>query len=186
MLLILKSVSGGYVMATTIFISGIHGVGKTTLCNKITNHLGFRHYSCSDLIKQNSDYVETSKKIDNASRNQEVLLKAIENIKDKVYLLDGHFCLIDKLENVIQLDQSVFKSIAPKAIVNICCDTSIIRERLINRDGKALSLTKLNELQSAEKTVSAEVAETLNIPYFVYTSSEPVDELITLLKQITL
>lgn len=35
-----------------IFISGIHGVGKTYFCNIVKNELGFEAYSSSQLISQ--------------------------------------------------------------------------------------------------------------------------------------
>ncbi len=45
-----------------VFVGGIHGVGKSTLCSKFNNLLGISHYSASDLIKKkNRELVNTSK-----------------------------------------------------------------------------------------------------------------------------
>ncbi|WP_394147669.1 ATP-binding protein [Shewanella atlantica] len=173
-------------MSSIIFISGIHGVGKTTFCNEITKYLDCKHYSCSDLIKKNSSYVEISKKVTNVDHNQLVLQHALASITDSIYLLDGHFCLLDKEENVIQLDLALFKSIGPKVIVNINCNTEIIQKRLKSRDGNTLSISKLTEFQSAEKAMSSEAARTLGIPYIEYTSPEPVSKVASLLKQTIL
>lgn len=35
-----------------IFIAGIHGVGKSTLCKKLSSRYNIEHYSASELIKK--------------------------------------------------------------------------------------------------------------------------------------
>ncbi|TOB99405.1 hypothetical protein CGJ93_24370, partial [Vibrio parahaemolyticus] len=38
-----------------IFISGIHGVGKTTLAKELSKKLELQHYACSSLINNYID-----------------------------------------------------------------------------------------------------------------------------------
>ena len=38
-------------MKNIIFIGGIHGVGKGTLCEKVCNDLNIRHLSASEVLK---------------------------------------------------------------------------------------------------------------------------------------
>ncbi|MUJ22535.1 ATP-binding protein [Aliivibrio fischeri] len=168
-------------MKEIIFISGIHGVGKTTLCNKIKKHIEINNYSCSDIIKDNSDYVERSKVVSNAEKNQTILLNGIKKIKENKYLLDGHFVLIGKEGRIIELDKAVFFNIAPSMIINISCPVEIIKERLERRDGKTFSKTLLSELQALELKASKEIAKELQIPLYQYTSGEPFYDLIDLL-----
>lgn len=165
-------------MKEIIFISGIHGVGKTTLCNQIKKHIEINNYSCSDIIKDNSDYVETSKVISNAEKNQTILLDGLKKIKDNKFLLDGHFFLIGKEDKIIELDKNVFFNIAPSIIINISCPVEVVKERLEYRDGKSFSLDLLNKLQSLESQGAKDIAEELDIPIYEYNSGDSIDELI--------
>ncbi|WP_417538200.1 ATP-binding protein [Marinomonas sp.] len=130
-------------MKKIVFIAGIHGVGKTTFCQKIQEDVAIKHYSCSTLIKENSDYIETSKTIDKAERNQLILIESLNQISDEKLLLDGHFCLIDKNNSVLRLDDSVFESLNLSAIVVLSCDARTIHSRLQERDGTTFSIGKL-------------------------------------------
>ena len=44
-------------------------------------------------VDPQTHYLEESKKVSNAARNQEVLLRALGELKEEQVLLDGHFCL---------------------------------------------------------------------------------------------
>lgn len=80
-----------------IFIAGVHGVGKTTICNKIKKEVNLNTYSSSDLIKRyNSSILSEEKQVNDVNDNQDILLKAISKFVDnnEVILLDGHFTLI--------------------------------------------------------------------------------------------
>jgi hypothetical protein len=70
-----------------IFVGGIHGVGKTTLCKKLTEELHFNHYSASQLIKmlksENGDGDNKNKGVKNIDGNQDLLITAINQYLDK-------------------------------------------------------------------------------------------------------
>ena len=168
-------------MPVTYFISGIHGVGKSTLCQMISQKLNIKQYSCSELIKNNSMYIETSKMVANANDNQDVLLNAITKISDKKILLDGHFCLINNAEKVIKLEHTIFEAISPKLIINVTCNEELIMNRLLKRDGKCLSLDKLQELQEAEISSARQFSNSFKIPIYQYTSEDPIEELVNIL-----
>ncbi|WP_428845560.1 ATP-binding protein [Enterovibrio norvegicus] len=128
-------------------------LGKTTLCNDLSIKFGLNHYSSSSLIKQYSDYEETSKKVSSPEKNQTALLKAIRDIKEDTILLDGHFVLIGKDLNPVPIDFEIFDAISPLAIINITCDEGVIYERINNRDPN--STAKCDTLQyQAANTIS--------------------------------
>ncbi|WP_172587819.1 ATP-binding protein [Shewanella xiamenensis] len=165
-------------MTKIIFFSGIHGVGKGTLCRTLEDKLGYPIYSCSDLIKQNSEYVEIGKAVSSAEKNQLALLAGLKNIQENIILLDGHFCLVGKENQIIELGYETFDAINPDKIVNLSCDEKIVHQRLIARDGKALCVEVLKSLQSAEFRRATFFANTRNIPINNFVSGSDTNELI--------
>lgn len=82
-----------------IFIGGVHGVGKGTICQKIKEKLDFTHLSASEVLKWDDFKNEKGdKRVENVSTTQQRLIENLKNIVNpqKKYLLDGHFCLLKK------------------------------------------------------------------------------------------
>ncbi|EOG1982197.1 TPA: AAA family ATPase [Proteus mirabilis] len=81
-----------------IFISGVHGVGKSFLCDqfiKLNNN--FIHISSSELISSvRKKSWDDNKIVLTPEENQSALLQELETYNNKNILLDGHFCLIGK------------------------------------------------------------------------------------------
>ncbi|MBF4434819.1 AAA family ATPase [Vibrio anguillarum] len=171
-------------MAKIVFVSGIHGVGKSTLCSKLFDEFGWRHYSCSDLIKQNSDYIESSKLVVNADKNQEALLRGVSLIEDDTILLDGHFCLLGKELDIIELDMAVFESLSPSIVINVTCDENIILERLKARDGKTIPHGVLVDLQSRELLQAKAFCAKSGYPLINYNSPDSIEKLVFTLRGV--
>ncbi|OEF21056.1 hypothetical protein A145_04935 [Vibrio splendidus 5S-101] len=169
-------------MKEIYFVSGIHGAGKGTLCNQLESELGMPIYSCSDLIKQNSEYVEDSKVVTTAERNQEALIQGLNKIKEDKFLLDGHFCLMGKEGHIIELDDMVFDTISPVAVINVTCDPSVVYDRLLKRDLEAISSDKLNELQVKETARAEEYCKARSIGLYEYESTASIEQLVGILK----
>lgn len=153
-------------MARIIFIAGVHGVGKGTVCIKIELLTGFPHYSASSLIKsiKNSD-VDKNKVVIDASKNQDDLLTAIAQLgaKTEYILIDGHFCLQTR-SGIFDIPISTFKGMDLAGILLLTDDISEIHRRLHNRDGKSLDENTLGELQDREKIRAKYIAEKLDVP----------------------
>ena len=82
-----------------IFISGIHGVGKTYLCSKLKEEFGFKAFSSSQLISQQKGKdLSNNKLTGDIEDNQYYLCKAVDELKESInmFLLDGHFCLLNE------------------------------------------------------------------------------------------
>lgn len=165
-------------MSKIVFVSGVHGVGKSTLCGKLSETFGWTHYSCSDLIKQNSDYIESSKLVSSADKNQQALLRGLSQLTEEVVLLDGHFCLLDKREQVIELKFDVFDAISPSAILFVTCEEATIHQRLKKRGGHVLDLEKIIELQKHEAERSNSYSASSGSKLFEYCSPESTNELL--------
>lgn len=165
-------------MRKIMFVSGVHGVGKSTLCRKLSEKFGWAHYSCSDLIKQNSDYVESSKLVSEADKNQQALLIGLNKLTEEVVLLDGHFCLLDKEEKVIELPFEIFDEISPYAILLVTCEEETIRQRLELRGGHVLSHSIIAELQGHEVKRSKCYSDSSSCRLLEYRSPEPISLLL--------
>lgn len=170
-------------MRKLIFISGVHGVGKSTLCNQINSYVRIAAHSCSDIIKANSAYIEDSKVVDKADTNQQALIVGLSKLNDENILLDGHFCLVGQGETIIELDYRVFEQINPDMVVNVVADTKEIHQRLISRDGECISLELINKLQKQESRNSHEFCSERDIAIIDYRSGDDVSQL---LKQLNL
>lgn len=153
-----------------IFIGGIHGVGKTTFCQNLSFNLDMHHFSSSKLIadeRENAD--QPIKNVFDVDKNQELLLRGLSKVlkrDDRWYLIDGHFCLLDYDNQVVDIPLNVFKSIHPKAIVVIFDEPKNIQKRLEKRDGVRYELNFLASFQEREICYGNYVAEVLQIPHF--------------------
>ena len=148
------------------FISGVHGVGKTTLCTKLNNDLNIEHYSASAIIKNKLGLVKNMQKIaKNVDSNQPTLINALNNdIHANEIILDGHFTLFTKNHEITKISVDVFAMMPLKIIVLLTCDATEIVNRLSQRDKHKHPLSKIIELQEAEKKQALYISNQLNIP----------------------
>ena len=64
-----------------IFIGGVHGVGKGTICQKIKEKLDFTHLSASEVLKWDDFKNEKGdKRVENVSTTQQRLIENLKNI----------------------------------------------------------------------------------------------------------
>ncbi|MFN1533777.1 ATP-binding protein [Vibrio jasicida] len=165
-------------MSKLIFISGVHGVGKSTLCKKLNEYVDMPSYSCSDIIKANSEYVESSKVVDKAEANQIALLNGLATFRESSILLDGHFCLIGKDSQIIELEFSVFEQIAPTLIINVIAEPDEIHRRLVSRDGAAMTTSLIDSLQKRETANAHTFGQSRGIPVVDYVSGTDIENLL--------
>ncbi len=151
-----------------IFVAGVHGVGKGTICQKISSYFSLPHYSASSLIKsvKNAE-VDKNKIVIDADKNQDYLLTALEQLEvDFDYILvDGHFCLQGD-SGVIEIPLETFQGMDIAAILLLTDSPAEIYNRLYARDNSSLEEAVIQSLQDAEKTRASYVANTLRLPFF--------------------
>ena len=169
-------------MSKLIFISGIHGVGKSTLCGELNKVVDMSTTSCSDIIKSNSTYIENSKVVDKADLNQIALLVGLDKLRDNDLLLDGHFCLLGKDHKIIELDYKYFDDIAPSIIINVFADANEIFRRLVKRDGDSIPLEVIEKFQDKESHRAYNYARLRNIPILDYKSGSEISEVLSLIE----
>lgn len=171
-------------MKKIIFVCGVHGAGKGTLCRALSARLGIRTYSASDIIKSSSNYIESSKFTSSAKDNQSALIKGLNRISDNSLLLDGHFCLLSKKASIVDIDFETFHAIAPSVVIYVYASVEEIYRRLLARDGTSPSLSTITELQYREKERAIQFTQERGIIYVSYSSGDSIDELFRVIRNI--
>ena len=164
-----------------IFISGVHGVGKSFFCDQVRERLGMESYSASRLISERKKAgFPASKLIPDIDDNQPYLLDAVEELKaeGKDFLLDGHFCLLDGNGVITRISENTFTSLRPDAIILLTEDPAIIAERRSSRDGVATEVDVIRAFQEEEIKYAQEIADLLKVPIMVSKGSNDVDDTI--------
>ncbi len=151
-----------------VFIAGVHGVGKTTLCDRYAMQRGLLHKSASQLIREANQAAicSKSKAVKNIPDNQRLLVKAVQQYREagNALLLDGHFALWDKEHRPQPLATSVFSQLAIDGVIVVHDSPASIARRLKRRDTHGASSAELGELQRIELSRAVEVAKELGIP----------------------
>lgn len=145
-----------------VFVGGVHGVGKTTLCTKLSAQTGFTHYAASQLIKslKAASISSDSKNVANIASNQNILLEALRAVKESEILLDGHFTILDSSGKPQPIGAKIFEEIAPSLLIMLWDDPGVIHERLRVRDGNKLGVAADIERHQNNEVSQARIVAT--------------------------
>jgi len=151
-------------------IGGIHGVGKSTICRHICDEVKVEYFSASELIKWKDINEDVqNKKVNNIAATQDLLIIGLINSieTNKSYILDGHYCLLNSENKIVNIPLSTFKLINPISLNIILGDIGEIKNRIEKRDNRAYDQELLKEMQENElnyaKYLSKNLGVTLNI-----------------------
>lgn len=171
-----------------IFVGGIHGVGKTTICSKVCTKLDVQHLIASQLIKEYKTSnvrqdLDKSKRVPNIAENQDGLVLALQSFEsNKPYLLDGHFTLLDAKWRVQKIPVSTFKKIMPNMLIVFVDEPMSIRDRIALRDGVQHDIQLLTTMQEKEIAHAIKVGKALGIDVY-QVSPHDVNQLSTLISR---
>lgn len=149
-----------------IFVGGIHGVGKSTLCHYLSDKLEIKHYASSELIgRLDSERIGLNKKVSDVEGNQNILIDSVNAYLDNNhdYLLDGHFCLINNNNCIEYVPINTFKELNLKGILIVVDTPKNIINKLEHRDGKIYSSEFVQLFQNKEIGRAKYVSEQLGI-----------------------
>lgn len=170
-----------------IFVGGIHGVGKTTFCNNLSKELSLEHFSSSTLISMlDSQRIKQNKRVDDIKNNQSILLEAVNYFlnSDRVYLLDGHFCLIDGNSCIQKIPISVFELLGIKGIILLFdCEEKILK-KFKKRDARDYSLEFIKKFQEEEMLYAKYVAKKIKVPLRVINISKKEEDKISIVREL--
>lgn len=170
-----------------IFISGIHGVGKSYFCNQIKSKIGIETYTASELISsEKSESFSTNKQIKDIERNQEFLLKAVRklNFIEKKFLLDGHFCLLNSNRQITRINIETFIELSPNAIILLTEKPEIIVERRQTRDNISCNINEISRFQNEEIAYAEEVAKLLSVELKISHGADDLNSVIDFIRNL--
>ncbi len=163
------------------FLGGIHGVGKGTLCKSLSSNLNIECLTASKLINWtgiNDDPI--NKRVSNIGSTQERLIVAINCYceENKTYVLDGHFCLLDKNNEPTKVPEEVFIKINPEALLLLTAPPQTIKHRLEHRDNKSYDVGLIERMQEFEISYAKYISNALNreLKIFSYDKSDSIIE----------
>ena len=158
---------------SVIFVCGVHGIGKTTFCQRLAKSLNIPHFSASTLIRDKASYAVSEKSGDKQVKeidaNQVILLAAVrEKIAEMGrIILDGHVTLIDKAGSYQKLPIALFRDLGVSTIILLEIPAPESARRLTERDGMAPSLDFIAEHQKVEKEHAQELADKINVRLYI-------------------
>ena len=157
-----------------MFFGGIHGVGKSTFCNRLKEDIAIQTYSASELIKKEKGAIsDSNKRVQNVDDNQLLLLNALKKQSQKGdFILDGHFCLINAKDEIETIPIKVFKKINPHELLLLELEAEKVYENLKKRDGKSYDVGLIQRMLEIEREHAFRVSKTLQIPLEVIKASD--------------
>ena len=158
-------------MHNVIFVAGVYGVGKSTLCNKLSSAAGIPAFSAGDLISDiNGETYGRNKVVKDAKSNQDILISAVDMKFEKCphFLLAGHFCIVDKDNEVELLPEYVFSRLHLSQIILLEANVLRIAENINGRDHRKYPVQTLERLIACERSQAQRVAKELKIPLTIH------------------
>lgn len=154
------------------FITGAYGVGKTTLCKKLSCMLSVPYFSASELISaQNKEMYGANKTVKDKIENQNILKEAIAQklIDFPTFFLNGHTAIFKRDNTVDLLPAEAFQHFNLVAIILLEAPSGVLLEHLNNRDQISYSKKEISSLIVAEGAQAQGIAEKLRIPLIRHT-----------------
>lgn len=152
-----------------LFVSGVHAVGKSSLCDAYAKKYEVIHKSASQLIREAKEtaLANDTKAVKDISGNQQILIESVARIRatGETLLLDGHFALLDSEHRPQPLPDEVFADLTIDGIVVIHDKPSSIASRMLKRDEKTMKVSEIAALQTIELARAEQVAKELRIPF---------------------
>nr|MBP3725269.1 AAA family ATPase [Campylobacter sp.] len=158
------------------FISGIYGVGKTTLIQTMSKTYFYESFSASDIISNcNGENYEFNKQVTNKYLNQDILVnvvnnKLLPNAKNNI-LLAGHFCIIGNTApiGIEKLPMYVYENLNINKIVVLTANPHRILQNLAKRNKQTHYDEKFISLfQDTEVKFATTIAKKLGVDCLVY------------------
>src|SRR5271166_600764 len=170
-------------MSVTVFVAGIHGAGKSTICRELARLLGVFHATAGDLIRANAnDTTELTvgvKAVPNVDANQLLLLSGLTAYRARntgPLLLDGHFVLLKPDRAIAKIPVTVYEVIAPVAVLLVEADAVTIHSRLLERDKTVPPVATIADLAIQERAHAERVCGELKIPLWAVSGDGATDQ----------
>lgn len=150
-------------MPKVVFVGGVHGVGKSSMCANAARRVGATHLTASTLIREaKQEAIAAADKLaTDVPGNQELLLKRFferTSADTALILLDGHYTILNAKGEPVRLEAALFAALGVSTFLCIRDDAEAIAARLADRDGHGPSIQDVAIHQQVELDQAARVA----------------------------
>lgn len=151
-----------------IFLGGVHGVGKSSMCSEVAQNIGLSVFGASAVIRAERQVPSADSRttVGDVRGNQELLVQGVrKRLAESVgtFLLDGHFVLRTLDGAIERIDTEIYVALGVNHIICIRDDPQAIARRLLDRDGVMHRVDDISILQSEELDHAAHVCRQLKI-----------------------
>ncbi|MEZ7196873.1 ATP-binding protein [Pseudodesulfovibrio karagichevae] len=157
------------------FIGGIHGVGKTTLCELIADFFDIPTFSASAIIKAHTNNNFLDKIAHEPESNQSILIKGLGRLRadHQDLILDGHFTIISG-NGIYPISVNSFINMDLSALF-LLTDTAerILKRRLTRDSNLCISLSEVENHLKAERRHAEAVSKVLGLPLHLLDVNNP-------------
>lgn len=169
-----------------LFVAGVHGVGKTTFCRELFDHIQARPVSASELIRRaRQEPASPDKRNTDLDGNQAALLQELskEVSRGGRIALDGHFCILNPENGIQDIPLDIYQKIRPRGILVLTESPEVIGARLTQRDGPVYPLSLIQKFQERELSAAHTMAKQLDVPVRVVAGGHMEPELIATVQE---
>jgi adenylate kinase len=151
----------------TLFVGGVHAVGKTFVLKPVCESLGVRHATASQLIKEQRGLMNwsISRQVDNIDENQCALVAAVKRLEHggEAIVLDGHFVLRRSVGIHEKIGAETFAQLMIRGAILLEAPSSTIAERLERRGDKTWKQSEIEVFAQMELEHAEAVCQQLRV-----------------------
>lgn len=152
----------------TLFVAGVHAVGKTFALTPACKDLGLRHATASQLIREQRGLVNwtTSRTVDDVDENQRALVAAVRRLEangEKI-VLDGHFVLRRHVDVHEEISIGTFAELAIRGVILLESPAATVLTRLQARGDDTWTIGEIADFADKERRHAGSVCGALGVP----------------------
>jgi len=152
----------------TLFVGGVHAVGKTFVLKPVCEELGVRHATASQLIKEQRGLANwtVSRQVDDIDENQRALVAAVRRIEERgeTVVLDGHFVLRRGINVHEKIGVETFAQLMVRGVILLEAPGATVADRLLQRGDTTWAPTEIENFAQKELEHAEAVCRYLKVP----------------------
>ncbi|AMU13346.1 MULTISPECIES: ATP-binding protein [Burkholderia cepacia complex] len=152
----------------TVFVGGVHAVGKTFVLQPVCGELGVRHATASQLIKEQRGLANwtVSRQVDDVDENQRALVAAVQRLDEggETVVLDGHFVLRRGVDIHEKIGVETFAQLMVQGVILLEASGETIADRLLKRGDATWGKPEIEAFAQAELEHAQTVCAELGVP----------------------
>lgn len=152
----------------TLFVGGVHAVGKTYVLKPVCERLGVRHATASQLIREQRGLANwtDSRQVDEVDENQRALIAAVKRVEQggQTIVLDGHFVLRRGINVHERVGVETFVQLGIQGVILMEAPSITICDRLRQRGDSTWEQGEIEEFAQRELEHAESVYQQLGVP----------------------